>query len=448
MSRSAAGRLGVGGLALVGAISFALPVHASPEDIFGFGARSAGMAATGAASAEDYEAVYKNPALLTYSHDARLHLGVMGADFELATAVGGRAPARASNDRLLGTFIGATLPIPLEGVMKDRFTLGFAFFTPTNLIVRGHILYPERPQFLLPDRTQSVAVQAALGIDVSWWRGRSRSEGLHVGGGFAALAALAGDVLVAVDGTGKIGSSVSDTLVAAYAPIVGASFDLGRSYRVGTTFRGALVGRFDVQIVVKDLGAITVPPLQISGVAQYDPWQIETEIARTRGPLRAALSLTYKHWSAYPGPPEATVRCPTDPDTGKVEECGALVPPPPRFHDTVVPRLGVEYEIPLRDGVTTRVRGGYAFEPTPAPKQHREANLYDESRSIFAWGAGLSVRPPLLEGLDLDVFGQAQVIHGRDHEKDPGIPATNPGAPLTRTSGFVLAAGTQVGVSF
>ena len=40
-------------------------VHASPEDLFGYGGRSQGMGATGAASAEGYEAAYANPALLS-----------------------------------------------------------------------------------------------------------------------------------------------------------------------------------------------------------------------------------------------------------------------------------------------------------------------------------------------------------------------------------------------
>ena len=61
-------------------------------------------------------------------------------------------------------------------------------------------------------------------------------------------------------------------------------------------------------IIVQDLGAITVPPLEISGIAQYDPHQLTAEFARTAGPLRGALSLTWKHWSGYPGAPEATVR--------------------------------------------------------------------------------------------------------------------------------------------
>src|SRR4029078_9579028 len=102
---------------------------------------------------------------------------------------------------------------------------------------------------------------------------------------------------VASDATGRFGAVVEDPLVASYGPIVGASYDIGDAYRVGLTFRGELVGRFNVIIQVKDLGGIVAPPLNISGVAQYDPWQIALEFARVKGPWRLALGATYKHWS-------------------------------------------------------------------------------------------------------------------------------------------------------
>ena len=415
---------------------------ASPEDVFGFGARSSALAGTGTASAEGYEAVYANPALLPYTRDTKLTLGFQGAIFDL------RAGGEIPTDHLAGSIIGAALPIPIPGVLKNRITLGVGFFTPFNLVVRGRILYPEVKQFILGDRTESVAVQAALGVDLSWWNGRERQSGLHIGGGFAALAALRGNVLVGVDGTGKIGSVVQDTLVGSYAPVVGASMDVSRDFRIGAAFRGELVGRFNVEILVKDLGSITVPPLEISGVAQYDPWEISAEFAKVSGPFRAALSLTYKHWSAYPGPPEATVRCPVDPMTGAVQPCDALVPPAPNFHDTAVPRVSAEYTFAARSGVDMRFRGGYAFEPTPAPAQTKEPNLFDEHRSIVSIGYGLDLKKPVVAGLSLDSFAQLQILHGRDHKKDAAVPATNPGAPDTKTSGVVVAGGTTLGVGF
>jgi long-chain fatty acid transport protein len=344
---------------------------------------------------------------------------------------------RLSYPPLRGGVIGATLPIPFGGVLKDRVALGLGFFTPFDVVVRGRILYPETPQFLLADRVQSVAVQAGLGLDIG--------HGLRLGGGFSALAALTGSVLVATDTSGRVGTVVEDTLVASYAPLAGATYDLG-AYRIGATFRGELKGRFNVVITVEDLGEITVPPLNISGLAQYDPLQVALEVARVRGDWRLSIGATYKHWSAYPGPSEATVRCPeTDPDTGEpfTDPCDPLAPEDPGYSDTVVPRVGVERALPLRPSVTAKLRAGAFFEPSPAPEQTGASNLYDNHRLAFTLGYGLSAGP-----VNLDLFTQAHLLLPRSHAKGAAVPADNPGAPVVETRGFIFAGGLTAGVAF
>ncbi|NUQ73470.1 MAG: hypothetical protein HUU21_07945 [Polyangiaceae bacterium] len=418
------------------ALALARPAAASSEDVFGFGVRTMAMGATGAAVAEGYESVYANPALLSLARDRELTLGFLGAHFDL------RAGDRISYDGLRGSFIGATLPVPFGGLLKDRVAIGLGFFTPFDLIVRGRILFPETPQFLIADRTQTVAVQAGVGLDIG--------HGFRIGGGFAALAALTGSVLVATDASGRVGTVVEDTLVASYAPTVGASADFGDGYRVGLTFRGELVGRFNVIITVQDLGGIVVPPLNISGVAQYDPWQLALEVARTKGPWKLALGATLKHWSAYPGPAEATVRCPeTDPETGMPFEgsCSALVPEPPDYSDTVVPHVGVERTVELRPGLRSHFRGGYFFELSPSPEQKGAANLFDNSRSVLSVGYGVELSPPL-PSIRAEWFGQLHVLHPRTHTKDPGISSANAAFPSVETSGFIVAGGATLGVSF
>jgi long-chain fatty acid transport protein len=421
-------------LALAAVLTVAAPALASPEDVFGFGVRSAGLGATGAASAEGYEAVYGNPALLSLARRRELSVGLMGATFHL------RAGAALPYEPLRGALIGAAVPLPFGGVLRERVAIGLGFFTPFDRVVRGRILYPEKPQFLLADRTQSVAVQAALGLDLGY--------GVRLGGGFAALAALSGSVLVATGADGRVGTTVEDTLVASYGPIVGASVDLGDAYRVGATFRGKLEGRFNVVIRVRDLGSIVVPPLNVSGVAQYDPLQVAVEAARVKGPWRAAVGVTYKRWSAYPGPVEATVRCPpVDPDTGEpLEECGALTPPSVDYHDTLVPRLGVERIFEPSDEVVLRLRAGYFFEPTPAPAQSAASNHYDNSRSVFTLGYGTTLRGSLLP-IDLDLFAQLHVLHPRTHEKDPEFAQGLAGSTAV-SRGLIAAFGATAEVGF
>jgi long-chain fatty acid transport protein len=423
------------GLAALGVLTAATPAEASPEDVLGFGARSIAMGATGAAGSEGYESVYGNPGLLSLSRSRQLTFGFVGAAFDI------HAKEKIPTGPLHGSIIGATLPLPFAGVLKDRVAIGLGFFTPTDLVVRGRILYPEKAQFPLADRVQSVAVQAGIGVDFG--------HGIRAGGGFAALAALSGAVLVATDAAGRIGTVVEDTLVASYGPIIGLSYDIGDSWRVGATFRGELVGRFNVVITVKDLGALTVPPLNISGIAQYDPWQIALEIARVKGTLRFAAGATFKHWSAYPGLSEATVRCPLFDATGQVfsDSCTAHVPEKPGYSDTVSIHAGVERRFAPRPGVDLAARAGLFFEPSPAPLQTGTANVYDSSRAAISAGYGVTLGAPF-PPIDLDLFSQLQWLLPREHVKDASVPAANAGSPSVTVAGLLASFGVTAGARF
>ncbi|MEM9691136.1 MAG: hypothetical protein AAGA56_01200 [Myxococcota bacterium] len=424
-------RIGAAGLsaALLGPTS----AQASPQEVLGFGYRSTAMGTTGAASAEGVDAVYHNPALLSRSRDTTLEIGFTAANFLLdaeGSGLVGRLPGYSS---FTATTIGGLLPLPFEGVLKDRITLGVGFVTPTDVVVRGRILFPEKPQVLLADRVQSVALQGALGVDVG--------AGFRIGGGVAALAALEGTVTVATDASGRIGTVVEDTLVASYAPLVGASYEWD-DFRVGLAFRGELVGRFNVIINAENLAGLTIPPLNISGVAQYDPWQLAAEFAHDWGRLHWAVGLTYKHWPDYPGPIAPTVRCE---DAANPEEgCMALQPTDPDYAPVVSPRTGFEYDTPLSPDVMARWRAGYAFEPTPAPEQRGLEGLYDMHRSVFSLGYGFDFDGAL--PMSLQGYGQAQWLHRRTHQKE-----VVQGAPVDGrvvTEGVIVAGGFSAGVKF
>jgi long-chain fatty acid transport protein len=423
-----------GSLVLLAALAVERSARASPQEVIGFGYRSIAMGTTGAAAAEGVDAVYANPALLSLARRPALELGVMGATFALA-AEGPGHPGALAYAPLGASTIGALLPLPFGGALADRVAVGLGFVTPFDVVVRARILYPETPQMTFADRVQSVAVQAAAGADLGY--------GLRLGGGFMALAALDGSVVVATDASGRVGTSVEDTLVASYAPLAGASLDLGESWRVGLAFRGELVGRFDVVIRASSLGDLTVPPLHVSGTPQYDPWALALEGTWATDGWRLALGVTYAHWLAYPGPAEATVRCEDAPDPSA--SCTALAAPAPDFSPTVSPRAGVERVLGLgRSGGRLLLRGGYAFVPSPAPEQVGATSLYDNHRSIL--GAGWGVRLGELAPLDFDGFLQVQLLHPRTHEKRVAS-----GAPFDgeiRTSGLAAGGGVSATVRF
>ena len=175
-------------------LAIAREADASPEDLFGYGPRSPAMGGTGVAFSDSFEAAYTNPALLAGLREKRLTFGVIGASFDLH-ADGAGEPGKVSYEQAKGVAIGVDLPIPFGGFLNDRIGEGAAFYTPTDALVRGRILYPETPEFpLLADRTQSLMVRIGVGIDIGY--------GIRVGAGFAALANIVGDVVVSTGATG------------------------------------------------------------------------------------------------------------------------------------------------------------------------------------------------------------------------------------------------------
>jgi hypothetical protein len=446
-------RLGAAAAALLSIALAAARASASPEDIFGYGTRSPAMGGTGVACSDGFEAAYTNPALLSRIRELKLTLGLQGATFDLHAA-GAGLPGEVPYDSMRGIVIGLDVPIPLGGVLKDRIGTALAIFTPTNVIVRGDIPYPEEPQFpLLPDRTQSVSIRAGIGIDVGW--------GIRVGAGFAALAELDGSAVVQTDATGRVSSNVQDQLIATYSPTFGLSFDVPlkdhETTRIGLSYRGTLAANFDVTIDATKLSSLSIPVLTIAGLAQYDPEQWSFEIARTQGPFLFAAGATYKRWSQYPGILEATLPCPASDPT-----CGSLVPPSIAYADTVVPRVGGEYTVRARRSLQLHVRAGAFYEPSPLPSKLASSQAFDPvslgtialptryfdaDRLAITLGYGVALNNPL-PPVTVDLFAQAHVLLPRTIESD----ASNPGGvsvdSVGRVSGTVLAAGLLAGVSF
>jgi long-chain fatty acid transport protein len=93
------------------------------------------------------------------------------------------------------------------------------------------------------------------------------------------------------------------------------------------------------------------------------------------------------------------------------------------------------------------LRGGFFFEPSPAPTQSTASNLYDDHRLAITLGYGVEVGPKRAR-FALDLFGQVQALLPRDNVKEGGVPASNAGAPRVTVSGVLGAFGSTVGVKF
>jgi len=395
------------------------------------------MGMTAAASAEGYEATFGNPALLADTRQKSLTLGLGIARHALSADTPGR-PLSLPTDEMKTIYIGAALPLPFKGVLEDRLTFGVGFLDPAKFLVRGKILYPERYQYpIVAPRVQSIAVMMGLGAKIT--------ERVRIGAGFQALAAVIGEILINLDATGRVGSRTDDQVVAAYAPIASIAVDLGDRWRVGLAYRGELIGRFALTIKVQDLG-IPLPDFNVAGIAQYVPEQLALEVRwcsiakATSLPIKqhgtiVAGGLLARRWSRYPGPNEPTVLANTDFGTG-IDKQHPFTP-----SDTVSPRIGVEHGLPLGSRASFRLRGGYAYEPTPLAKQTWKENFLDSSRHVLT--AGIAVIGDDSMPFSLDAFGQLHLLTTRTHEKESGA-----GQPDVTSGGTITVIGMTAGVRF
>lgn len=383
--------------------------HASPQDLFGYGARSQGMAMTGASTAVGYEAAYHNPAGLAGTERRQITLGFAANDFHLQVD-GENSPLETSR----GIVIGIALPLPFGGPLRDLLTLGAGFFTPTNAVMSTESPYAERVQWPVLSRSQVVALQVGMGVNLGRW-----ARGLSLGFGISGSANTIGRIRVELDAANQFVSRTETQLTSRLAPIAGARFVRER-YGFGVTYHAKIESRIRMNIEVTDL-PVQLPLLTIYSLAQYDPHSLVAEgYYAPNDHLRIVGSMQWRRWSPYPGP------------LSKSSD-GSYRPPYPDFRDTVSPRVAAEWNHDL-ERTTVSFRGGYAFEPSPAPRASQRLALnnigeprgdgsltpvryLDSNRHLLSAGFGMEYRPADEDAMHfrLDLATTLQVVTARTH---------------------------------
>jgi len=384
--------------------------RASVPDLISLGPRSGAMAGTGVAVADDWEATYQNPAGLGLTR-TKLSLGFVYGGHRLRID---NEPHPMNNPA--GVQIGASVPLPLGGILTDRIGIGLGLYLPAGVVNRVNVPYPELPRAALLDaRTEVVSVLVGAGVRLPW--------GLRIGGGVLALAALVGDISIRPDGSGRITSISEEQLTVDYAPILGVGWSSPSDrWQLGLTYRGASASSYLLRLHTElgDAIPLGLPLISFAGIAQYDPRQLAAEAALRMTPsVQLVAQLAWKQWSQYRYPIE-----PATADSPKLPE--------PGFHDTVVPRVALEYRAPTPAWLQVKLRTGYWFEWSPAPATEPEddaKNLLDTSRHVLSVGVGLGLIGKV--PLDLDLFGQAHLLSP---------------CPCHRLSGQLFVGGATVGV--
>jgi long-chain fatty acid transport protein len=174
-------------------------------------------------------------------------------------------------------------------------------------------------------------------------------------------------------------------------------------------------------------------------------------VVRPDDRTKVAFDLEWMDWSAYQS---TTAHVAYDLELD-VHLSNFQIPPipgpslviPPRFHDTLVPRLGVERTFAVSRRVTLAGRLGWAFEPSPAPAQTGITNFVDADRHHGTAGIGIAIEglTSILPGpLELDAHVQVIAISERRIQK------SSPVDPIGdyRADGYVTSYGATVGAQF
>jgi long-subunit fatty acid transport protein len=419
----------------------AAPVHANPVDLFGYGARASSMGSAQTAASEDVGANYYNPGILASLEDVHIDIGYQFAQPQLLVS-----ELDLGVDQARGMTAGLVVP---GRVFGRRLAIGAALYLPDQQMTRTRTLSSQQPRFVVYDnRPQRLFLAANLSLQLA--------ENLFVGGGLAYMSSTQGEVLL----DGRIGFPNSDDSELALAMDVDLRAiryaQMGAWYRakpwlnIGLSYRDGFALTLDqVFIIQGDVGPDGGEPLVENGFFRlqtlsqdlFQPAQLTLGFdAQLTPSLAFALDVQWQHWSAFENP---AARIDIELDIGQFNDLVDIPDAPPLpvagFHDTVVPRLGLEWSAMQTRRSQVHLRGGYVYEPSPTPAQFAETNFIDNDKHTLSLGAGLTVRhfsQVFLRPLSIDLSLAMTLLEARVHSK------ISPADPVGeyRSSGRVLQA--------
>jgi long-chain fatty acid transport protein len=428
------------------------PASANPVEVFGFGSAAAAQAGVGAALADDFTAVYYNPAGLAAGEGRQAGFGAQAAVSNLRVE-----DQRQPLTDAAGAVVGLAAPAPLGGPLAGRLRLGLGMYVLPGQVAQVRARYPDEPFFPWYDnRLQRIVLIPGVGVRVS--------PRLWLGASVNVLAGLEGGIVAREGSTRAIEPRVDQQVPPVARVIAGALLEPRPGLRLAAVYRQ----RFEVPFATRAQTEVAGEPidLDLRAAGQFTPDQVALggALRGARGTL--ALDLTWSNWSAFPGPfVEVQSALPlVGPLAGELPD----VP----YRDTIAARLGGT----VQAGDALTVRGGYGFETSPIPAdQPGTTNLLDGPKHTVGLGLGVGWRRAGGKRVRLDLHGQAQLVGARTLTKrlydpssgaaydpftslrdevvdDPqdaatqGVQVSNPGYPGLRSGGQVFSGGLTMAV--
>jgi long-chain fatty acid transport protein len=399
--------------------------QANPLDFFGDGARAAAMGGANTAGALDGSANHYNPALLSRLPRMIIELGYHWAK-----------PIARIDGRDLGVdaIRGMRVALGVPGqVGKAKLGFGIGVRLPDQHIIRIRALDQTQPRFVLLD---NLAQRLYMSANLSLALGDSLSIG--VGTGF--FAETAGSV----DLTGRLGFTVPEDSDLAIAldmkvkrvvyPQAGIAYQPVEWLRLGASYRGEISPALDQTVGIEgNVGPEGADPI-VEGASvalrsftlmHYQPEQYTIGVSGVITPqLTVSFDGAIHRWSRF-GSPASELSSEID-----LKDFNDLFDPPeevtivdPDFKDVMVLHFGGEYL--LNPGAQTQytARGGYRFDPSPAPEQTGVTNYVDNDKHTLSAGLGLGISDIsiLTAPLLLDFMIASTYMPTRSHHKTSAI---------------------------
>ncbi len=440
---------------------------ASPANTFetyGFGSRPISMGGAYTAVADDFGATYYNPAGLPQIGQVDMGVGmgfltgrlksvenvVVGETTEGGPVLGDIDPQLSDNGGFMGGIaVGIT----------ERLAMGIGIYVPSNrYLAKLQSQRQREPHFIWYEkRPRHFSLLVAVGVEVM--------KGLSIGAGADILFGPQGGVVLRIPPGGEAKIDLGLTFMPRLSPYGGLLYEMTDNMSLGLVYREEKQhGKLDLSIdALISLQQLALPILgKMDGLFFYSPRQVALGWAwEPTQKLHLSFDLIWVDWSSFRDATiDFVVAVGGDLYTQQFEQVLA-----PGFHDTLMPRMGLEYLAKTLNGfswseaVEVRVRGGYYFMNSPVPEQTGITNYMDSDTHVFSAGLAAAILKPFGTSRTFNVNLHLQIHHlaNREHTKDSemadingdGIPEIRiMGYPGYVTGGQLFAGGFTVGVSF
>ncbi len=369
-------------LAVLLFVMLVVPVrgHANGFILNDHGAKATGRANAVTATVENGSAIVYNPAGIAASEGFNIYVGA-SVILPRSSFTAEQTGQTTDSD----TSVGVTPQLFAHGKITDWLALGFGAHAPFGSKLSWPESSPGRDESRLTN-LRALFLTPVVGLDLSRF-----VPGLTLGGGIDLVPAsveLGRDVLFGDQiGTVRLGGNgfgVGGRIGAMYQPRALPMLSLGVTYRsrVKLNFDGA--ADFDAPGVLRD----QLPPDGDSSASATLPDSVLLGVAvRPLPRLEVELNLQWMGWSAFD---QIDVTLPNGP-----------APPLVRgYENTMTYRAGVEYELASQFDV----RAGYAFDPTPIPREHLTVSLPDIDRHVVSGGLSYNFGDGNAYNLDLGLL--------------------------------------------